>query len=128
MASHIPALPSVPADRAATVAKAALRAAARLDLANGTLARIIGVSEASASRMAQGAYRLDPDAKPFELALLFMRLFRSLDAITGGDEAAARAWLRADNTALGGKPIDMILRISGLLDVIGYLDARRAVV
>ncbi|MBN9063955.1 MAG: DUF2384 domain-containing protein, partial [Rhizobiales bacterium] len=60
--------------------------------------------------------------------LLFIRLFRSLDAITGGDEAAARAWLRADNTALGGKPIDMILRISGLLDVIGYLDARRAVV
>ena len=40
----------------------------------------------------------------------------------------ARAWLRADNTALNGKPLDLMTHIPGLVDVIAYLDARRAVV
>lgn len=117
----------VPADdKAAIVAKSALRAAARLGLSNRTLAKIIGLSEPSLSRLAQGAFALDPASKPFELALLFVRLFRSLDAITGGDEAVARAWLTADNTTLGAKPIELVLRVAGLTDVIAYLDARRA--
>jgi hypothetical protein len=113
---------------AAVVAKAALRAAARLKIPNRVLARIVGLSEASVSRAAQGAFRLDPESKPYELALLFIRLFRSLDAIVGGDEATAASWIRTENVALGAKPIELIQRVSGLIDVIGYLDARRAVV
>jgi Protein of unknown function (DUF2384) len=105
-------------EKAAVVAKAALRAAGQL----------IGLSEASMSRAARGAFQLDPDGKPFELALLFVRLFRSLDAIVGGDAPTAAAWLRADNLALGAKPIDLIQRVPGLIDVIAYLDARRAIV
>jgi len=112
--------------KAAVVAKAALRAAAQLKIPNRVLAQIIGVSEASISRAAQGAFRLD--GKPFELALLFIRLFRSLDAIVGGDAAIAAKWLRADNVALGAKPLDLIQRIPGLTDVLAYLDARRALV
>jgi hypothetical protein len=34
---------------------------------------------------------LRPGSAETSLALLFVRLFRSLDAITGGDEAKARA-------------------------------------
>ncbi|WP_342359992.1 MbcA/ParS/Xre antitoxin family protein [Terrarubrum flagellatum] len=117
-----------PANSAETVAKAALRAAEHLDVAQSTLARIIGLSEASVSRLSQGHYKLDLAGKPFELALLFIRLFRSLDAIVGGDEATARAWLRGDNLALGGRPLDLITRVSGLIDVIAYLDSRRALV
>ena len=112
--------------KAVVVAKAALRAAAQLKIPNRVLAQIIGVSEASVSRAAQGAFRLD--GKPFELALLFIRLFRSLDAIVGGDAAAAAKWLRSDNLALGAKPLDLIQRIPGLTDVLAYLDARRALV
>jgi hypothetical protein len=78
--------------------------------------------------VAQGKFALEPGSKPFELALLFVRLFRSLDAITGGDPVTARAWLRADNTALNGTPLDLMMHIPGLVDVIAYLDARRAVV
>ena len=115
-------------DKAAVVAKSALRAAAHLDIPNRALARIIGLSESSVSRIAQGAFRLDPGSKPFELALLFVRLFRSLDAVAGGDQAVARAWLRSDNLALGEKPLDLIMRLTGLIDVIAYLDARRAIV
>ncbi|MNI22469.1 hypothetical protein D3C73_760260 [compost metagenome] len=71
---------------------------------------------------------LEKGTKPFELALLLIRLFRSLDAITGGDEQVARAWLKNHNTALSGIPADKILSISGLTDVLAYLDARRALV
>lgn len=69
---------------------------------------------------------LKADAKEFELAALFVRLFRSLDAIMGSDDAASRSWLRADNRALDGKPIDLMTTIAGLVNVIAYLDANRA--
>jgi hypothetical protein len=115
-------------DKAALVGKSVLRAATRLGVSNRALAKIIGVSEPSVSRLAQGTFTLDPASKPFELALLFVRLFRSLDAITGADEAVARAWLRAANTALGARPLDLISHVSGLTDVIAYLDSRRAIV
>lgn len=76
--------------------------------------------------MKRGAFLLRPNSKPFELAVLFVRLFRSLDAIMGEDEAVAKAWLRNDNTALGARPLDKIQTIPGLVDVIAYLDTRRA--
>ena len=117
-----------PADEAATVTKAVLRAADRLGLPNRELAGVLGLSEATISRMGSGAYLLAPGDKPFELAVLFLRLFRSLDAIVGGDASVAQAWLRNDNTALGGPPIAAIASIAGLVNVVGYLDARRALV
>ena len=110
------------------IATAALRAADRLGVSAKLLSRIIGVSEPTLSRIRAGATDLDRDGKPFELAVLFIRLFRSLDAITGGDESVARAWLVNKNTALGAPPVERILTIPGLLDVIAYLDARRALV
>jgi hypothetical protein len=106
--------------------KAAIRAADSLDVTARMLAGIIGVSEATVSRMRKGDFTLEPGSKPFELAVLFVRLFRSLDAIVGGDEAVARAWLRNANTALGGPPAEKIRTIPGLVDAIAYLDARRA--
>jgi hypothetical protein len=115
-----------PATRGAVTAKAALRAAGRLGISNKVLGRIIGVSEATVSRMGSGAYTLSPEDKPFELAVLFIRLFRSLDAMVGGDEAAAAAWLKSENLALGGAPLPLIQSVSGLVHVLAYLDARRA--
>ena len=109
-----------------TVTKAVTRAAARLEISNRVLAGILGLSEATVSRMGAGAYQLDAGSKPFELAVLFLRLFRSLDGIAGGDAAVARGWLRNDNTALGAKPITLIESVTGLVNVVGYLDARRA--
>jgi hypothetical protein len=106
--------------------KAAIRAADALDVTAKMLAAVIGVSEATVSRMRRGEFSLEKGSKPFELAVLFIRLFRSLDAIVGGDETVARAWLRNANTALGGVPAEKIRTIPGLVDVIAYLDARRA--
>ncbi|MEA2930177.1 MAG: hypothetical protein QOG38_2605 [Hyphomicrobiales bacterium] len=122
------AKPQTTPETGPTVTKAALRAAERLELPNKVLGGIVGVSEATVSRMGSGAYTLPADAKPFELAVLFVRLYRSLDAITGGDDAVARAWLRNENTVLGGVPLALVQSVPGLVNVIAYLDARRAVV
>jgi transcriptional regulator with XRE-family HTH domain len=106
--------------------KAALRAADRLGLSGRQLAEIVGVSEATVSRWKRGESLLEPGSKPFELAALLVRVFRSLDAITGGDEAVARRWLAAPNTALAARPVERMAQVQGLVDVAAYLDARRA--
>jgi uncharacterized protein (DUF2384 family) len=108
------------------VTKAVLRAAERLKVPQSTLARVLGISEASVSRMATGMVLLSPREKSFELAVLFVRLFRALDAMVGGDETVARAWMRNPNMALGEAPIKRIQSVTGLVDVVAYLDARRA--
>ncbi|WP_373062888.1 MbcA/ParS/Xre antitoxin family protein [Gemmatimonas sp.] len=111
-------------DPAAVVAKAALAAADRLGLTGLHLATVIGVSEASVSRMQHGR-GVDPSSKEGELALMFVRLFRSLDALVGGDDAKARAWLHATNDHLSGVPAERIRTVEGLVDVVQYLDAMR---
>jgi uncharacterized protein (DUF2384 family) len=108
--------------------KAALRAAARLGVSNKILARIVGLSEASVSRMGSGAYTLASGDKAFELAVMFVRLFRSLDALVHGDDAVAAAWMTNPNAALGGAPLDLVQTVPGLVHVLAYLDARRALV
>jgi hypothetical protein len=80
------------------------------------------------SRMKKGDYVLQTGTKAFELGVLFVRLFRSLDAIVGGDEASARAWLANPNLALGATPAEKIRTVAGLVDVITYLHARQALV
>ena len=77
------------ADRILT--NAVLRAAEKLDVPASALAEILGLSAATVSRMKSGDYRLNPRKKEFELGVLFVRLFRSLDAIVGGEEGVARA-------------------------------------
>ena len=111
---------------AMAVTKATLRAAEKLGLTNRALAAVIGLSEPSISRMKKGTFALERGAKSFELGVLFVRLYRSLDAIVSGDEKVARAWLLNDNLALGDKPLNLIQSVAGLMHVIQYLDARRA--
>jgi len=110
------------------ITKATLRAAERLGIKNNVLARIVGVSEPTVSRMRKGDYVLERGQKAFELAILFVRLYRSLDAIVGGDEAVAADWLKNKNTVLDSTPIELIQTVAGLANVIEYLDSRRAVV
>lgn len=119
--------PKAPAE-AAIVTRALVRASANLKLANTVLGAVVGLSDATISRMKKGAYVLNPSDKAYELSVLFVRLYRSLTAIVGGDDSVARAWLDNENTALHAKPIERIQTVSGLVDVINYLDARRAAV
>ncbi|WP_297972552.1 antitoxin Xre/MbcA/ParS toxin-binding domain-containing protein [uncultured Amaricoccus sp.] len=117
--------PAAAPDPGAILTRAAVRAAERLGISGRRLAEVLGVSEAQVSRLRSGEAALAERTKPFELAALLVRVFRSLDAITG-DEAVARAWLLAPNAALGARPAERITSVQGLADVVAYLDARRA--
>jgi Antitoxin Xre/MbcA/ParS C-terminal toxin-binding domain/Antitoxin Xre-like helix-turn-helix domain len=111
---------------ASALSKATVRAAQKLGLKNRTLAAIVGLSEPTISRMSKNEFVLSRGDKPFELSVLFVRLYRSLDAIVGGDEKVARAWLNNQNSALRDAPINLIQKVGGLVNVVQYLDTRRA--
>jgi transcriptional regulator with XRE-family HTH domain len=113
-------------DPGTVLSRATVRAARFLGVAQAELAQVIGVSGATLSRLANGQRQLEPGSKPWQLAALFVRLFRSLDAIVGSDDAAARAWLRGENRALGGVPLELIRDPAGLVRTVDYLDAARA--
>lgn len=111
-------------ERVLTVAVS--RAADLWDLTNTSLGRIIGVSSPTASRLRSGQKKLARGTKPFELGQYFVRLFRSLDALTGSDEQSAMSWLQTQNSDLGGRPIKLIETVKGLAEVSNYVDDFRA--
>jgi transcriptional regulator with XRE-family HTH domain len=104
---------------------AVLRASALLAITQAHLAQILGLSPSTVSRMANGTYALDDQKKEWELGALFVRLFRSLDAVIGSNDSAARAWLNGQNSGLIGRPIELIRSTEGLVRVVQYLDAAR---
>ena len=104
---------------------AVMRASAFLEITQSSLAHILGLSPSTVSRMANGTYLLDADKKEWELGALFVRLFRSLDALIGANDAAARSWLNGQNRSLAGRPIDLIRSTEGLVRVLQYLDSAR---
>ncbi len=118
--------PSLEAQQA-VLTTATVRAADFLGLSSGDLARILGVSPASVTRMRQGSFQLDRDSKAFELAQLLVRLFRSLDSIVGGDAESLRSWMVSANLALGRKPVELIQTVRGLVATVDYVDSRRAI-
>lgn len=120
----MPSQPLHAPDASRTLATALTRAASALGLPRKTLARITGISPASASRLSQGR-GVDPATKEGELSLLFLRVVRSLDSLLGGNAANMRAWLSAHNDHLGGTPADLIQTVTGLVSVAEYLDAMR---
>ena len=100
-------------DAARVLSTAAVRAAEFLGVNQTTLAGCLGVSAATVSRMAKGGYLLDPARKEWELAALFVRLFRALESIVGGNDESARTWLAGDNLGLGDKPVRLIRTAEG---------------
>lgn len=126
MPTSLPTTAATP-DPSAVLTKAVARAAERLGITKALLAKILGLSPPTVTRLYNGTYKLDERRKEWEFALLFVRVFRSLDSIVG-DEQTARRWLNSDNRALSGKPIDLIRRTDGLVRVVQYLDASRALV
>jgi transcriptional regulator with XRE-family HTH domain len=123
--SLVPSVPPAPASDAAVLGKAVVRAARLLDLSQRDVAAALGISEATTSRLFAGKYVLSAErAKEWELAILLVRLFRSLDALWG-HEASARLWLDGRNDALGGRPRELLRTVEGLVRVVAYLDAAR---
>ena len=121
-----PPRPRAAIDPGLLLGKATTRAAALLGLKGAALAKVLGTSEATVSRVLRGERGLAPDTKEGELAALLVRLFRSLDALVGNDEPARLAWMRSHNDALNGTPAQLILKAEGLVQTVAYVDAMRA--
>jgi Protein of unknown function (DUF2384) len=107
-----------------TLSKAVIRAAGLLGIKQTKLAGILGISTATASRLTAGEYKLQANRKEWELGSLFVRMFRSLDALLGHGEQA-HTWLNSRNQGLGQIPAELLESAEGLIRVLHYLDAYR---
>ena len=114
-------------DRGVVVLDASVRAADLLGLSQARLARVLGMDPSTLSRRLSSRRGLEEGSREYESALLWIRLFRGLQAVVGGQDATARAWLTSPNLAFAGqRPRDLIDGIEGLVRVVQYLDAHRA--
>jgi hypothetical protein len=104
------------------VLQSVLRAADQLDLSRSALARLLGRDRSLFSRRSG----IDPASKTGELALLFLRLYRSLAVLMGNDPEQMRHWFRSANRHTGGIPAEQVERTEQLVEIVQYLDAMRA--
>jgi hypothetical protein len=117
--------PISPHDPGIVLAKATLKAATLLGFTGTVLGKVIGLSEASISRIGMGGRPLQPNTKEGELAALLVRTFSALDAMVGNDPQRRIDWLTSHNLALHGTPKDLMQTVQGLVQVTGYLDGMR---
>lgn len=113
-------------ERERIVTSALCKAVQKLAFTQAELADILGVSKSTASRIMKGTHILKEDQKEYEIAVIFLRIFRSLDAITGGEDRVNLRWMRNENKALNGVPAALVKNLTGLMNVVTYLDAQRA--
>ena len=114
------------ASDAEVLSSAIIRIAKFWNLSNAKLGTVLGLSQATASRLKAGTTLLDPSSKSFEAGQFLLRLFRGLDALLGSDDEAAKSWLTTPNLDLAARPVDLIDSIRGLIIVCDYVDAHRA--
>lgn len=110
--------------RDAVLAKAVLRAAAQLGMNQSELGAVLGMHRSAVSRLGRNG-ALGPETKQGELALLVVRLARALFALTGGDDNWMRHFMRSENVATGGVPLQQITTIQGLVSVLTFVDGIR---
>lgn len=102
--------------------QAVSRAADELNLSRTALARVLGKDRTTLTR----AKGIDPASKTGELALLLIRVYRSLSVLVGNDRQLLRHWFHTANRHTGGVPAEQVQRTEGLVAIVQYLDAMRA--
>ncbi len=107
-------------DESATLTKALLNAGRALGLTQESLGQVIGRERTAFHRSG-----VDPQSKAGELALLVIRLYRSLFVLVGGKPADLQHWMRTPNRHTGGIPLEQMRTIPGLIRLVEYLDAMR---
>lgn len=120
------ALASPAAEKASALSAAVTRIADFWGFSNAKLGAVLGLSAATVSRLRAGSTMLDPASKSFEAGQFLLRLFRGLDGLLGSDDGATKGWLATVNLDLGGKPIERIDTMRGLIEVCDYVDFYRA--
>ena len=101
------------------LSKAFLKAGKALGMTQAQLGHVVGRDRTSLTR------GLDTNTKSGELALMFIRCYRSLYALVGDDSEALRHWMRVYNRHTRGIPTEQVQTVTGLSSVLDYLDALR---
>ncbi|GER08684.1 hypothetical protein JCM17843_29940 [Kordiimonadales bacterium JCM 17843] len=86
----------------AVLSKALFAAVRRLGISRTAMQKIMGMSDSTLRRIEKGSASLTANPKAYELGVLLIRLYRSLDAIAGGEESTVKSWMQSENTVLGG--------------------------
>jgi uncharacterized protein (DUF2384 family) len=105
--------------------KAILNLANFYNFTGKDLSDIIGISESTTTRLNQCKKFISPDTKEGEMALLLLRVYRGLNSLIGNNHEKAKIWLNSFNNYFKKKPIEQLKTVSGLVDVVNYLDAMR---
>ena len=119
---NVSMLPVTNQNQALVLTKALINMASFYELTGKELGDIIGISESGVTRLYQGKKILSPETKEGELAILLLRVYRSLNAMLGNDHTKAKIWLNSPNTYFNATPCDSIKTIPGLVKVVQYLD------
>lgn len=107
-------------DQASVLAEALVNAGKLLGMNQADLGKVIGRDRTVISRG-----RIDPVSKAGELALLFIRCYRALFVLVGGDPEHMRHWMQTENLHTGGIPAEQVKTVQGIVTVLEYLDAMR---
>ena len=107
-------------DKESILAEALVNAGRYLGMSQADLGEIIGKDRSAISRG-----RIDPSSKAGELALLFIRCYRALYVLMGGDQQNMRHWMKTENFHTKGIPAEQVKTVPGLISVMEYLDAMR---
>jgi hypothetical protein len=107
-------------DPGATLTKAYLNAGKALGLTQNALGQVVGRDRTAFHRGG-----IAPDSKAGELALLLIRAYRSLYVLVGGRPEDLKHWMHTENRHTGGVPAEQVTRVTGLVQVVEYLDAIR---
>lgn len=116
-------LPGLQSEQGAVLMKAFKNACQHLGVSNEEAGDILGVNKSTLNRNSISGFPLN--SKTNELQLHFVRLYRSLFAIAGGDLDFMKHWYRTDNDVLNNVPAALCTRIGGLIRTTEYLDAMR---
>lgn len=114
-------MPQFPLDQsdAQLVAEACSRAAQVLGLSPKELSEVLSMNQPNADDK-----DLDPQSREGQPALLFLRVYRSLHGLCGGDQSLMRHWIEQPNRHLGEQsPRLLLARIEGINCVADYLDS-----
>jgi hypothetical protein len=105
------------------VMKAFVNACDSLSISREVICKMLGVNPATYSRNKSSGF--SQNTKTYELQLQFIRLYRSLYALAGGNSDFMQHWLTTQNKAINGIPEQLVQSIEGLIRTNEYLDAMR---
>lgn len=107
-------------EQSVVLMKAFNNACVALGFGNTEKSKLLCINKSTLSRNVDKGFL--PESKAGELQLHFIKLYRSLFAISGGDGEFMSYWFHTENQALNGVPAYLCLSIDGLFRINQYLD------